>query len=505
MKPSPINLINSKERVVMSNVNPCVQEILKQLDLTPDFTGLRDLMVAPRNIIKRSIPKYRQEIYIKDQMGFAKSKAHLNLFEYIYHLILEKKEKKNIYKSVFEIGNPDPITHKSSFHPYLQMTYGGADTYEVVAFIKKQIELLTGIEFRKFIDADESLAYKVITLFYRLIKNNHPRLFSFIEGGAKDSVNFEFRSTYPMAHEQAINNTAILAELLGSLTFQMPREYLEVCWTMQAEIFTTVENLASQVRSSTRKDQGIFESKKIGEALNQIMPLTDKAVMDRLDFKLFAALTLREYEIRTRSNALVNKAICSNPLNFNSIRDFDYIGHSEESTLKYMLGLDEVPNKNRLDIKSDFYMQIVMGYRYMSSKPLLPIHRTIMKALIIHDDKLKIEIPSVVQGTGNIPKSITSIFTKAATYQAKNGKLPDWSTYPEGLTCYWDLRFKFARNALVAPDMGEYIKLHLAFIRNESIVDEHVIAYLYKQNLSGFEYFTSTIPKALDNDFRKLV
>lgn len=475
----------------MSNMNPFIQDILVQLKFKPDMDGLLNLMANPKNIEERSSTKHRLQISISDKNRHHKCFAYLNLFEYTYHRVLTNKEKQNIYKYVFEIGHPEPIKDKSGFHSYLATIYESADTYEDVAFIKKQIELLTGIEFSKFMEADESLAYKVITLFYRLIKINHPRLFSFLEGGSKDSVNFEFRSSHPLAHEKAIHNTAILSDLLGSLTFQMPQEYLEACWTLQTDIFTTVEELATQVRHTTKKNLSISTSEKISRRLNAVMPLTDQAVMDRLDFKLFAALTIREYEIRTRSNALVNNAICRNPLNLRSIRNFDFMNESEDSALRFMLSLDELPNKNKLEVQTDFYMQIIDGYKYRSRKPLLPIHRTIMKALIIHDEKLKIEIPSVVQGTGNIAKSITSIFTKAATHEATHGNLPDWDTYPEGLLCYWDLRFKFASNALAAPDKAKYTELHSALLRNELILDEHVIAHLYKKDLSGFKYFIS--------------
>jgi len=48
---------------------------------------------------------------------------------------------------------------------------------------------------------------------------------------------------------------------------------------------------------------------------------------------------------------------------------------------------------------------------------------------------------------------------------------------------------KLARNALFALDKAAYIKLHLAIIKNEFILDEHLILYLYKQNLKGFELF----------------
>lgn len=177
---------------------------------------------------------------------------------------------------------------------------------------------------------------------------------------------------------------------------------------MQIDIFITVEILVKWVRQTTREDFPENISPYIYDLLNTRLLLPKYTIEDRLDFKLFVELIIKEYEIRTRSNSIANKAIIGNPLKLNSIRNFDFTNESEASTLKFLLRLEKLHNINNWDMQTDFLFKIVQ--RYSSSKNTLPpVCKISMKALIIHEDK----IPSIVQRTQNIPNSTRSILKKS--------------------------------------------------------------------------------------------
>lgn len=73
------------------------------------MNGISMLMVEPKQITARSFSKHR---------------------------MLTDNEKRKIYLSPFELGNPDPIGTTRDFYEYLTK-YGGQDSYELVANIKK--------------------------------------------------------------------------------------------------------------------------------------------------------------------------------------------------------------------------------------------------------------------------------------------------------------------------------------------------------------------------------
>lgn len=109
-------------------------------------------------------------------------------------------------------------------YSYLEDEYGGS-AEDLVKNIKRNVSELIGIPFETFLKADKSLAYKIITLFYRVCRQFSNQFFNFLNVDKKQNAVLNLgRLPYREAKGKGYENTALLAELLGHLTFSMPKE-----------------------------------------------------------------------------------------------------------------------------------------------------------------------------------------------------------------------------------------------------------------------------------------
>jgi len=432
-----------------------------------------------------------------------------NFSEYVYHYYLTEQQKRKIFGSHFEIGHPDKAEGTyTQLSSYLQDTYGGADAYDHIKESKKFIEELTNIPFDDYYNQDSSLALKILALLYRFSRQYRSKLFSFLKAQDKGKANYEYRSIQPLPLDQSISNTSLLADLLAHLTFSMPRAYAKQALTIHQDIATVGEEMEVYIKSEFDAEQTTVPSGIVGRySIELIEPAIhdllhhgkENTIYDRLDFKLYAALSLIEYSVRRKSNQIVSGIVYSNIFKLKSLCRAKLPSFSDKDVLAFLFG-ESISGPSKLEQKAVFIEKIYEHY----SKKLIRVgkmNKQIMKAIICHDDKLGIQIPSVVQGTNNIPQSVISILKEAVRISEKNnGEFPDPSIFPEALTYYWFLRYRLALDVLMAEDKNiKHTKLAEMY-RLNLLVDENLVEYLKGKDLLGFQSI-----KNLPNQFaRKL-
>ncbi|WP_277850636.1 hypothetical protein [Moellerella wisconsensis] len=469
-----------------------VKQILENQGLPFNVNGLKNLLLDKNFLLQRSVLGGRV-------VGGGVS---LQVQEYIYHHYLSNEEKKTIYTSGYEIGCPDPIpeVNDAMFYNYLSKTYGGADAADLVKQIKKNISILTGIPFKDFLKKDRNLALKVVTLFYRICRIYRPHLFSLFKVCSTDKANFEFRSAFPQQHEQSEENSAILAEILSHLTFSMPKEYAEQAWRILTNLALTGDAMAVYVKSEIdgeKHNPEQYSRNNINTALDVMMgkKITDP-VYDRLDFLLYASLVLQEYSERKKSNHIVMQTVYKNPLKLRTLCYARLPSFSDKDVLSFLFGKPIIRVKPSLEKQAGFVEWIIQHYTLGPFEPLPKMNKQIIKALILHDEKLGIRIPSELTGTGNIPQSVTSILKDAERYvrNAPDGRYPELRRYPEALLLYWDMRYHMAVNVLLEKEVDDGFKKMLSIAEWELIVDTQLIKYLQFGDIKRYE----SIPELAD-------
>lgn len=243
-----------------------IKDILQQQRLPFDENGLKALLLDKGTLLQRSVLGGR----------FIGGGVTLQTQEYIYHRYLSDEQKRAIYGSGYEIGSSQPIpdTSEKALLVYLAQTYGGADVADLVKQIKKNIAALTGIPFKVFLEKDRNLAFKVVTLFYRICRVYRPQLFSLLKIESTGKANFEFRSAFPQQHEQSEENSALLAEILSHLTFSMPKTYAEQAWRILTNLAFTCDAMAVYVKSEIEGEQyqpGRYSRDNINVALDAVL------------------------------------------------------------------------------------------------------------------------------------------------------------------------------------------------------------------------------------------
>ncbi|WP_353628833.1 hypothetical protein [Enterobacter hormaechei] len=464
-----------------------VEHILAQQKLTFDKNGLKVLLLDKGYLLQRSVLGGRV-------IGGG---VALQVQEYIYHHYLSDEQKQEIYSSGYEIGSPLPIpdTSEKVYHNYLAQTYGGIDVADLVKQIKRNITELTGIPFKVFLQKDRNLALKVVTLFYRICRIYRPQLFRLLKEESTDKANFEFRSAFPQLHGQSEENSAVLAEILSHLTFSMPKTYAEQAWCILTDLALTGEAMAVYVKSEIEGEQfqlGRYSRHNISAALKECLKKqTVETVVDpdRLDFLLYASLVLREYSERKKSNHLVMQAVYKYPLQLRTLRCAKLPSFSDKDVITFLTGKEVTRIKPSLEKQAGFVELIVRYYTHNITEPLPSMNKQIIKALILHDEKLGVHIPSAITGTGNVQTSVTSILKDAERYTRRDseGNYPDPRRYPEALLLYWDMRYHMAVKALMSKQVEDGFNTMLAIAEWELQVDTNLIEYVQFSDMKTFQ------------------
>ncbi|KEA54403.1 hypothetical protein DT73_00585 [Mangrovibacter sp. MFB070] len=470
-----------------------IKYMLEQMGLTFDENGLKTLLQHKDTLLQRSVLGGRV-------IGGG---VTLQTQEYIYHRYLSDEQKRVIYGSGYEIGSSQPIpdTSEKAFHVYLAQTYGGADVADLVKQIKKNIAVLTGIPFKVFLEKDRNLAFKVVTLFYRICRVYRPQIFRLLKVESTDKANFEFRSAFPQQHEQSEENSAVLAEILSHLTFSMPKTYAEQAWRILSNLTLTCEKMAVYVKSEIegeRHDPDHYSRNNINAALGMILEKQAiEPAYDRLDFLLYASLALQEYSERKNSNHLVMQAVYKNPLQLRTLRCAKVPSFSDKDVLTFLTGKPVTRVKPSLEKQAGFVERIVLHYARDLTGPLPTMNKQIIKALILHDEKLGVRIPSVITGTGNVQQSVTSILKDAERYARTDpeGNYPDLRRYPEALLLYWDMRYHMAVEALLSKQVDDGFQKMLSIAEWELRVDTQLIEYLRFSGIVTYQSLPGIVEK----------
>jgi hypothetical protein len=463
-----------------------VEIAFAELGIEFSDSGLTELFTNTKYQYARTTSSSRY--MMKGGMGY--------LSEYLYHCYLTDQKKCDIFISRFEIGHPEKVEGTyTELSAYLQDKYGGEDAYDHIKESKKFIQELTNIPFDDFYKRDSSLALKVLALFYRFSRQYRSKLFSFLRAEDKGKANYEYRSIRPMPLDQSIDNTALLADLLAHLTYSMPSAYAQQARTIHQDIATARNEMEVYIKSEFDAEKitishgitGKYSIEMIEPAIHDLLHYEGETpIYDRLDFKLYATLSLIEYSVRRKSNLIVSSIVYSNKFELKSLCRARLPSFSDKDVLTFLFD-QPIVLPSKLEQKAAFLEKI---YEHYSKKPIRVgvMNKQIMKAIILHDEKLGIKIPSIVQGTNNIPQSVTSILKEAIRIsEENNGEFPDPSIFPEALTYYWFLRYRLALDVLMAEDKNiKHTKLAEMF-RLNLLVDEKLVAYLKNKNISGFQ------------------
>ncbi|CAM4054865.1 hypothetical protein [Pseudoalteromonas byunsanensis] len=426
----------------------------------------------------------------------------------IYHRYLSDEDKIVIYDSGYELGSIEPIPCESEkdFFSYLNEKYGGEDTEGNVKDIKKMITALTGVQFKLYLAQDKSLAYKVITLFYRIMKQYNSKIISFLMKPFSGKAEFEYRAEYPLITvDRAIDNSSILDEILTYLTFSMPQEYFEVANSLSITIAEVGEDMASMIKRMVHSDfiESDFIAPDLKSDINTFNSLWAQKIKDkayqggeRLDFSLYAALILRVAEFRNKSCQVVAKTAYETPLKLNPISLSRAESISDDEVIESILGHSSFKSGIELQRKTKFIQDIIEIQNRKEGLRLSRLQVLLIKAVIIHDMAKPLEIKSKVIGESSVQKSVKSVLRDVA----KQTVSPNSNKYPEALVQYWVFRFQLATYLLAYPDNEK--KQNSLRKRNEleMFSDAYLNQYLKHSQLVTFKtlkFFPITFEKSM--------
>lgn len=485
-------------------MNFAIEYALKENGISK-FNELKSLMTDSQKIQQRTVKGGR--IFSSNGSSY--------LLEAIYHSYLDEDQKVDIYSSEYEIGNPNLIEdlNKQSLYQYLEEQYDGS-AEDSVKRIEQYIKKLTGVTFHSFLSNDRKrvLAYKIITLFYKLSKyefkgQSKIQLFNFLDIETRFKMQFEFRASHPYrdAEGRGYENTALLAELLGHLTFSMPKEYLE-----QARLIETyLPAIADQISMHTRnyiefmnnavghyEDSGqIANLNKIVDgnlksAFNSIFESADNELTQRLDFLLYNLISLKEYIARKSSNELLAKLVYETPLELQPFQDRACKTWEGKHVIPYLLGYDKSVS-NSVNKQADFIEKYILARKMNGTTALPAQNKQILKALIIHDSAIAdIKIESFVFGGKNIPSSITAVLKKGVRdlEESKvNGTSFSYENYPEAILLYWEMRYQLALRVALSKDKQKTISQYRRLAYWEILIDDMLIDYVKNSNLDTYD------------------
>lgn len=480
-------------------MNLIIQKYFEELQLEYSTAGLGVLLTDKLFQQQRTIKGGR----------FSTSEGYVYLSEVLYHNLITDEQKREIFKSPFEIGHPDKANGSyTDLINYLGSEYPGADPHDHLKDTKKFIAELTGISFDEYYQHDKSLAMKILTLFYRFGKQYRSKFFSFLRAQAKEKANYTYTSIQlcTSLSEQELANNVLLADFMTCLTYAMPKNYLKQINSIYKDLAASCNQMDEWIRSELNAyhlpddvNNGRYSPEAVEPAIKNLVN-TDTTLpsMDRLDFKIYTALTLNEYSLRSRANKLVSDKVYSNKLELKSLLGAILPTFSDKDVLTFLLG-KPVDTSPELDLKAKFIEQIYLR-KHPDIKELKPLNRQIIKAVILHDAKKGIKIQSTVQGAKNIPYSVTGVLNDVVRkVKDENKPLPDPLDYPEALTYYWYLRYKLAMKVLFAENQSDEHDRQAEIYRLNLLLDEKLVDYLKKQDMNGFQKINSLTKKFADS------
>ena len=497
----------------MSNMNFAIECALKENGISK-FNELKSLMTDSQKIQQRTVKGGR--IFSSNGSSY--------LLEAIYHSYLDEDQKVDIYSSEYEIGNPNLIEdlNKQSLYQYLEEQYGGS-AEDSVKRIEQYIKKLTGVTFQSFLSNDikRVLAYKIITLFYKLSKyefkgQSKIQLFNFLDIETRFKMQFEFRAShsYRDAEGRGYENTALLAELLGYLTFSMPKEYLEQARLMETYLPTIADQISMHTRNYIEPmnnavghydDSGQMANlNKIADgnlksAFNSIFESVGNQSTQRLDFLLYNLISLKGYIARKSSNELLAKLVHETPLELQPFQGRKCKTWEDKHFIPYLLGYDKSVSKS-VDKQADFIEKYILARKMNGTTALPAQNKQILKAVIIHDSAIDdIKIDSFVFGGKNIPSSITAVL-KTGVRDLENSKVNgtsfSYESYPEAILLYWGMRYQLALRIVLSKDKQKAINQYRRIANWETRIDEVLIEYVKNANLNTYDELL-TLPKKL--------
>lgn len=461
-----------------------MEYFLKQHDLSLSTEDLTSFFTAPEKIEFRNI-------HAGMIIGGGES---LLPSEWLYKNFLKKDQKREIFSSRYELGHPDSITKEEKseelFFNYLESKYGGADVPGLIKKIKKNIRELTGTPFKCFIEYDRDTAYKVLALCYRICRQHKTQLFSFLRKKTDTKPEFEFRSGAPYVSPVASQNSAILSELLSFLSFAMTEEELAIAKAIPFLLSSVGNDISCIIREYALPCN--YSQDTIHSVLNELLqPKPSITPGSQLAFRFSAALLLQEYSIRATSNKILANFAQSLPVNMKTLRKAKLKSFSDKHVLSHILGYNVEEIRPTLKIEANFIERIILHYLAAKSSTVITklptMNLQIIMAMILHDEKLKIKIPSKVKGENNTPQSVTSILKQAIKFSENNpGSFPPLTHFPEALTMYWEIRYNLLNNVLFKKNMNSYIQKQRSLAELELLIDTKLTDFLLFQDASAF-------------------
>jgi hypothetical protein len=255
--------------------------------------------------------------------------------EYIVHNLLDTTARKEVFPSPYELGSPEELDPKavrqSALIAHLETIRPLEDGAEInnVESVLKALKLvvrdLTGCEFKSFTRAtagcekdnrNHSFAIKVLCTLYRY-RMWEPKIFSrFTIPKKPNNFNLELRDAYPLewADDSPRMGVALFSDLKQSLTFGMSKEEVDILLPAMQRVsnryaqssFAPPEVLAFYVENPKINHLTL----KQGDLL-PLLPLGASRQATRLDIDLYAALVLRESELRLLGKDVINRLLVS--------------------------------------------------------------------------------------------------------------------------------------------------------------------------------------------------
>lgn len=459
-------------------IEPMIKGVLNEHGLEYSTGGLKSLLRDSKFLKQRSAAGY----------SFLGRKGQRYLHQYIYYNYLSNEDKKFIYGSCYELGSQDKVLNSSEkeLFDYLYDSYGGEDTAGIVKEIKKMISEITGLPFKDFLKQDRDLAYKIISMFYRLIREYNSKLKSFLTKPFSGKAEFEYRSKYPMhTQNRAVENTCIMDEILTYLLFSMPGEYREVAENLRTSI-AEVGNETGKLIGELLNYCGYYENDALVENLTLILSREkqekkNSVAIERLDFMLYVSIVLREVSFRNKSWEIVFNTMIKNNLDLNPIYKIDTREPSDSKLLEAILGHSSFELNNKLERKAQFIHHLI---RLKNPRKELPrLNKLLIKAIIIHDESHSIEISSKVIGVSSLQKSVRTVLTDVA----KHEEIPHPNEYPEALVQYWLMRYQYATHLMGSTLELNKGKTYIKKQELELLSDEGLYEYVRECNLTNLK------------------
>lgn len=491
--------------------------VMKLEDEEPDIKELKKLMTSRENLQQRTAKGSR----------ILSNKGSHYLVESIYHSGLTKSQKEEIYTSEYEIGNPNPIKKLNieDLYSYLEDEYGGS-AEDLVKNIKRNVSELIGLPFETFLKADKSLAYKIVTLFYRVCRQFSNQFFNFLNVDKQSKMQFEFRASFPYreAKNRGYENTSVLAEVLAHLTFLMPSGHLEHTRSIETKFSQIADQLSKHVRDYIElTDKFVVHSDENGDvvnieemaednikkSLNIIFKCDNTKSIQRLDFLLYNSIFLKEYEARKLSNEMLAKLVYETPLCLRSLWEGTCKTWQDKDVIPHLLGYKKTISKN-LEKQTNFIEKYILesrfGKKYLLNgsvdiiKALPDQNKQVLKALIIHDSAIDdIKIDSFVFGGKNIPSSVTAVLKKGVRDLERskvNGTSFSYENYPEAILLYWEMRYQLALRVALSKDKQKTISQYRRLAYWEIRIDDMLIDFTKNPSLNTYNELL-TLPKKL--------